>query len=43
MFTGIISDVGRVRSIEKRGDTRITIETGIEIGSRFLAARLGAG
>jgi riboflavin synthase len=31
MFTGIITDLGRVRAIEKRGDTRITIETGFNI------------
>lgn len=40
MFTGIISDVGRVRSIEKRGDTRITIETGIEIGGIEIGASI---
>lgn len=27
MFTGIVTDLGRVRTIEKRGDTRIAIET----------------
>jgi riboflavin synthase len=27
MFTGIITDVGKVAAIEKRGDTRIRIET----------------
>lgn len=27
MFTGIVSDVGRVRSVEKRGDTRFVIDT----------------
>lgn len=27
MFTGIVTDVGRVTSIEKRGDTRFVIET----------------
>ena len=36
MFTGIITDVGRVRSIKTDGDTRLVIETaydtnGIEI------------
>ena len=30
MFTGIITDLGRVRAIEKRGDTRIEIETGYD-------------
>lgn len=38
MFTGIITDVGRVRAIEAGGDTRIVIETAydtdaIEIGA----------
>ena len=27
MFTGIITDLGRVREVEPRGDTRLTIET----------------
>ncbi len=38
MFTGIITDVGRLKSISKDGDTRIVIETsydssGIDIGA----------
>jgi riboflavin synthase len=38
MFSGIITDVGRVAAIERRGDTRYVIETGfdtatIEIGA----------
>lgn len=38
MFTGIITDVGRIRSVERRGDTRFVIETaydpdGIAIGA----------
>ncbi len=38
MFTGIVTDVGRVRAVEKRGDTRFVIETaydadGIAIGA----------
>lgn len=38
MFTGIVSDLGKVRAIEKRGDTRIEIVTaydidGIDIGA----------
>ena len=38
MFTGIITDIGRVRQVEKRGDTRFVIDTsfdtaGIEIGA----------
>jgi riboflavin synthase len=30
MFTGIITDRGRVRAVEARGDTRLTIETGAD-------------
>jgi len=38
MFTGIVTDVGRVRSIRQQGDTRLEIETaydtdGVEIGA----------
>jgi len=38
MFTGITTDIGRVRRVEKRGDARLEIETGydtttIEIGA----------
>ncbi len=38
MFTGIVTDVGRVRSVERRGDTRFELETryetqGIETGA----------
>jgi len=38
MFTGIVTDLGRVRSVERRGDARVTIETaydtaGIDLGA----------
>lgn len=38
MFTGIVTDLGTVKSIEQRGDTRVEIETaydtsGIDIGA----------
>lgn len=38
MFTGIVTDIGRVRSVERRGDTRFVIETtydpqGIALGA----------
>jgi riboflavin synthase len=38
MFTGIITDLGRVREVERRGDTRLVIETaydsaGIDLGA----------
>ena len=38
MFTGIITDVGRVASIEKRGDTRIAIETGYDTATIGIGA-----
>jgi riboflavin synthase len=43
MFTGIVTDVGRVRSIEKRGDTHIVITTAydtsaIEMGASIACA-----
>ncbi|MFA7639405.1 MAG: riboflavin synthase [Parvibaculum sp.] len=43
MFTGIITDIGRVRSVKKRGDTRFTIATaydpdGIDIGASIACA-----
>ena len=34
MFTGIVTDVGTVRSAEQRGDLRLTIATGYDIGDR---------
>lgn len=38
MFTGIITDIGQVRAVERRGDTRLVLTTGyavekIEIGA----------
>jgi riboflavin synthase len=43
MFTGIVSDVGRVMALESRGDTRVTIACGydatqINIGASILCA-----
>ncbi|MDO8287855.1 MAG: riboflavin synthase [Parvibaculum sp.] len=40
MFTGIVSDVGRVRSVEKRGDTRFVIETVYDPDSMLLGASI---
>ncbi|HEY2447039.1 MAG TPA: hypothetical protein VGI20_14985 [Rhizomicrobium sp.] len=37
MFTGIVSDVGKVRHVEKRGDTHIVI------GTRYDVSRIGIG
>lgn len=43
MFTGIVTDVGRIRSVERRGDTRFKIGTsykadGIETGASIACA-----
>ncbi len=43
MFTGIITDIGRIGSIEQRGDTRLIIETsfdvdGIDIGASIASS-----
>jgi riboflavin synthase len=32
MFTGLVSDVGQVRDIEKRGDTHLVITTHFDVG-----------
>jgi riboflavin synthase len=40
MFTGIITDVGRVRAIEPRGDTRIEIETAYDTGTIDIGASI---
>ena len=40
MFTGIITDVGTVRSVERRGDLRLDIATGYDIASIDLGASI---
>jgi riboflavin synthase len=40
MFTGIITDIGRVRSIRKTGDTRIEIETSYDTDEIDLGASI---
>lgn len=40
MFTGIITDLGTVRSMEKRGDTRIEIETAYNTDSIDIGASI---
>jgi riboflavin synthase len=40
MFTGIIQDIGIVKSIEKRGDTRIEIATGLDLSKTPLGASI---
>ena len=40
MFTGIVTDVGTVRSAEQRGDLRLVIETGYDLASVDLGASI---
>ena len=40
MFTGIITDVGRIESIEQRGDLRVRIGCGYDMGSVDLGASI---
>src|SRR6476469_9284279 len=40
MFTGIIADVGAVRSAEQRGDLRLTIGTGYDLATVDLGASI---
>jgi riboflavin synthase len=40
MFTGIITDIGEVVRIEKRGDTRFTIKTGYDTAKIELGASI---
>jgi riboflavin synthase len=40
MFTGIVTDVGTVRSAEQRGDLRVTISTNFDTGTVDLGASI---
>ena len=40
MFTGIVTDVGTVRSAEQRGDLRLTVETGYDTATIDLGASI---
>jgi len=40
MFTGIVTDVGTVRSAEQRGDLRLQIETGYDLDTVELGASI---
>lgn len=40
MFTGIVTDVGSVRSAEQRGDLRLTIETNYDLDTVDLGASI---
>ena len=38
MFTGLVSDVGQVRSVEKRGDTHLVIATHYDVSAMDIGA-----
>ncbi len=38
MFTGLVSDVGQVRSVEKRGDTHLVISTHYDVSAMDIGA-----
>jgi riboflavin synthase len=40
MFTGIVTDVGTVRSVEQRGDLRLVIATGYDTGTIDLGSSI---
>lgn len=40
MFTGIVTDIGTIRSAEQRGDLRLVIETRYDMGSVDLGASI---
>ena len=40
MFTGIVTDVGRVRHVEKRGDTHVVIATKFDVGQIDVGASI---
>ena len=40
MFTGIVTDVGRVRHIEKRGDTHLVISTNYDLSTVDIGASI---
>jgi len=40
MFTGIVTDLGRVRSLSRRGDTRIEIETAFDTATLDIGASI---
>ena len=40
MFTGIITDIGRVEAVEQRGDTRVTVSTSYDMATVDLGASI---
>ena len=40
MFTGIITDIGRIKSVEQRGDLHLKIESGYDLDSVAMGASI---
>ncbi len=40
MFTGIITDIGRIARVDQRGDTRVVVETAYDMGDVDLGASI---
>jgi riboflavin synthase len=40
MFTGIVTDIGRITAVEARGDLRVTIATSYDMGTADLGASI---
>src|SRR5688572_26857792 len=40
MFTGIVTDIGRVRAVEQQGDTRFVLETAYDTGAMDTGASI---
>ena len=43
MFTGIVTDIGTVAQVERRGDLRVTIDTGYDTAAIDLGASIACG
>jgi len=43
MFTGIVTDIGRVSAIDQRGDTRFTLSTGFDMETVAIGASIACG
>lgn len=40
MFTGIVTDIGRIKAVEQRGDTRVVVETAYDTATVDLGASI---
>ena len=40
MFTGIVTDIGTIRDVERRGDTRVVIDTAYDTATIDMGASI---